>query len=448
MNQRKVLYQMSHPCGKLRVITPASPKGVLRHSFPLRAAEYFAVISTRSIIFTTFFRVKCAFVGVLMVVSLGTTERSQASDVSQPYNFLLGPVSLNTNSSLITSFNDNINLSKTGRQVDFIINPSAGIDALWKVSEENNLTFSVGVGYEWYVLHPQNDGLTISPNSQALFKMSVGDIKISLHDDFSYQQDPLLVAQLSNSSKFPVFSNDAGIGLSWDLNDVALSLGYDHTNQWVFDNAFNYLDSQEDALSPQLTVKIGPAISAGISMSLSDTRFDKNVQNDSTSISAGPFVTAQLSKNLSVNAQVGYVMENYASGGSNGDNENVNSYYGSVGVSHQINEYFTQSIVAGRDYIPGLTSNFTQQTYVNYTIGWQATSYISLSSNLSAENLDDSDATVRENSNRYGAGLSLDYAATTHTNISLSYQYTLKDSDASSLGYYQNLITAGFSYQF
>jgi hypothetical protein len=426
----------------------ASPNSVWRPPSPLQAAFFFAVISNKSIIFTPFFRARSAFLGILIAVSLGTVERSQASDNSLPYNLQLGPVNISSNASLTTSFNDNINLSNTGKQVDVIINPSAGISARWQVTDANTLTFDLGIGYQWYVLHPQNDGPTISPNSQALFNMSVGDIKIRLHDGFSYQQNPLSVAQLSNSSKFPIFSNDAGIGLSWDLNDITLSANYDHTNQWVFDSAYNYLDSQMDSLSPQFTVKINPTISTGLSTSVSDTRYDKTVQNDSTSFTAGPFVTAQLSKSLSVNGQVGYIVENYATGGSNGDTENISSYTASAGVSHQINDYLTQSIVAGRDYIPGLTSNFTQQTYVNYTIAWKATSYINLSSNLSAENLKDSNATIRETSNRYGAGLNLDYTATTHANINLSYQYTLKDSDMSSLSYHQNLITVGFTYQF
>jgi outer membrane protein assembly factor BamA len=64
------------------------------------------------------------------------------------------------------------------------------------------------------------------------------------------------------------------------------------------------------------------------------------------------------------------------------------------------------------------------------------------------ENLDDSNAAVRETSNRYGAGFNIGYSLTDHASLSLGYQYVLKVADPSALGYYQNLVTLGFHYQF
>jgi hypothetical protein len=381
-------------------------------------------------------------------VAWSTDEKSQASEVTQPYNLQLGPVSLRAEADISTSLNDNINLARNGRSADFITNPSVGIHGLWQVTESNALTLDIGVGYEFYAIHSQDDNFTIAPDSLLSFNMSVGETQINLHNKFSYQQDPLLVGQLSNSSRFPVFMNDAGIKLSWDLNDLTPSVGYDHINQLVFEKTYSYLDYQEDSISPQISLKLNPTISAGLSSTFSSTRYDEDVENNNISIMSGPFVNAQITDNFSVNAQVGYISTIYATGGSNGDTEDINSFYGSVGVSHRLNQAITESLTAGRDYLPGLTSNFTERLYANYVISWQAQKFLNLSANLSVENLKDSSATISENSNQFQGGLNLDYTLSTQATIKLSYQYTLKDSNISDLSFYQNLITAGYRYKF
>jgi hypothetical protein len=136
-------------------------------------------------------------------------------------------------------------------------------------------------------------------------------------------------------------------------------------------------------VSPQLSIKLNKTITAGISSSFSNTTYDKDVQNSNTSVSGGPFLKAQFTTNLSLDVQGGYIVTDYSHGGTNGDSQNVNSFYGSVGVNHQINEALTESLTGGRDFLPGLSSNFTQRTYVDYSIIFQATKYLNFSSDLS-----------------------------------------------------------------
>jgi opacity protein-like surface antigen len=183
-------------------------------------------------------------------------------------------------------------------------------------------------------------------------------------------------------------------------------------------------------------------------MSFSDVRYEQNFQNDYTSFSVGPFVNATISDNLSVDAQVGGYFSDYARGGLNGDSENISSYYGSAGVNQRINDVISESLTAGREFLPGLTSNFTDRIYANYTDAWQATSLINIGANLWWENLDDSDAFSREESNRYGFGLNLVDNVTKNATLNLNYQYILKVANPNALSYYQNAVTIGFRYQF
>ncbi|HEV3271725.1 MAG TPA: hypothetical protein VGZ93_06035 [Candidatus Methylacidiphilales bacterium] len=375
-------------------------------------------------------------------------EQLQQSGVNQAYNLRLGPVTLRLESDITTSFNDNINLANTGRITDIVMTPSSVVHANWKISELNTLTLDLGIGYQMYLLHSQYDSLLISPDSEAEFNFFVGDVIISLYDGFSYQQDPTQIGQLSNSTRLSRFQNDAGVRATWDLNDIVLSVSYDHANLWVTQSAYDYLTNQSDTISPKITIKVDPSINTGISTSFSDVRYEQNFQNNYTTVSAGPFVTATISHNLSVNAQVGGYFSNYSTGGLNGDDEDISSYYASAGVNHRINDALSESLTAGREFLPGLTSNFTQRIYANYADTWQATSTIDVNTNLWWENLDDSDAAVHELSNRYGVGLNVDDNLSKHATLSLGYQYILKDADPSTLSYYQNLGTVGFRYQF
>ena len=97
------------------------------------------------------------------------------------------------------------------------------------------------------------------------------------------------------SPRFARLQNTAGVTADWDLNDIIVTLGYDHSNLWVLESEFEYLSYQSDTIAPQVAFTISPTITAGVNTAFSDVRYDQNIQNDYTSISAGPYVTAQLS---------------------------------------------------------------------------------------------------------------------------------------------------------
>lgn len=403
----------------------------------------------------------------LLLLGFGVAERSQAQGVEhqslvggglanfldqsatdQPYNLRLGPVTLRADASFNAGYNDNLNVANTGRIADGYVEPMAGIHLLWQATELNSLSFDLGIGYLAYFEESQYDSLILSPDSQVQFNIFVGDVKINLHDNFAYLQDAVSVGQLSNVPQFDRFQNSAGISANWNLGDINLSADYEHANLWVFEPAYKYLSNQSDSISPQVSFTISPTITTGIGASFSDVRYDQHIQNNYTTVSVGPFVTAHVTDYLSLQASGGAYFANYDTGGLNGDSSNNDSYFASGGVSHRINDVLSESLTVGRESIPGVTSNYTDRIYANYGTSWQATSYIHLGSSLWWENLDDSNSAYRETSNRYGAGLNGSYSVTDHAAISLGYQYVLKVADPSLLSYYQNSVTLGFHYQF
>jgi hypothetical protein len=375
-------------------------------------------------------------------------EQLQQSGSNQPYNLKLGPIQLRAEADLTGTFNDNIGLTKSDRISDFIITPMGIIHGRWEVSDLNTLTLNVGIGYEAYMFNSQYNSLLIAPDSEASFNFFVGEVAINLHDNFSYEQDPTTVGQLSNQVRLSRFQNDVGVSAKWDLNDVMVEADYDHTNLWVTQSYYDYLTNQSDTIAPKFTIKLDESISTGVSASFSDTRYERSFENDNTSESAGPFVNATFSKYLSLTAQLGGFLTQYDHGGGNGDSSDVSSYYAYLGVNHQINDVLTESLTGGKEYLPGLTSNYTERIYANYGDHWQATKSISVASSLFWENLSDSNATFRENSDRYGVNLGLTDSLSDHATLSFNYQFLLKDADPSYLSYYQSQGTVGMQYNF
>jgi outer membrane protein assembly factor BamA len=274
-------------------------------------------------------------------------------------------------------------------------------------------------------------------------------VKFRFYDQFSYQQDPVGVGQLSNVSEFDRFANVAGVRADWDLGDIILSADFNHTSFWVFSEPYKYLSYQSDTISPEITFKLSPTVEAGLMSAFTDVRYSENVQPDQDSASGGPYITANITPNLAVTAEAGYYYARYGSGALNGDNSTSNStYYANLAINHRINDVLKESFTAGRETILGINTDYTERVFANYNASWMATSYLNIGGNLWWENLNDSSGPYAEDADRYGVGITFTYQLMDHLSTSLAYQFVLKDADPSYLSYYQDVVTLGVSYHF
>ena len=371
----------------------------------------------------------------------------QADD--QNSNLQLGPVSIRASAGVTAEFNDNINISKTGREADAIIQPTVGITASWPITDLNTLSFDLGLSYESYLDHSEDDSFLVSPDSQLAFNLFVGDVKLHFYEQFSYQNDPVAVGQISNVAQFNRFTNTAGVRADWDLGDIILSADFNHTNFWVFSEPYQYLSYEADTISPSITFKISPTIETGLTTSFSDTRYTQNIQPDQDSASGGPYVTASLTDNISVTAAAGFYYARYNGGALNQDPTSSNAtYYANLSLNHRINDVLSESFSVGRESLLGVNTNYTERIFANYGMNWTATSYLTVGTTLWWENLTDSGGPFRETDERYGVGLALTYNLTDHLTTTLSYSFVLKDADPSFFSYYQDVVTLGLSYHF
>ncbi|HEY5443340.1 MAG TPA: hypothetical protein VIJ87_02495, partial [Pyrinomonadaceae bacterium] len=186
-----------------------------------------------------------------------------------PYNLLLGPVRFRFSITTGVEYNDNINLAERNKQDDIIFRPQFNINAIWPVTQLNTLRLDLGMGYSFYVNHPENDtnGVLISPGSQLAFDIFVQDFRINIHDRFSLQQDPTDEIQLSNVVDYGRFENTFGVSVLWDLNKAVLTFGYDHYTYISTTDTFSYLDRNAEILSFSAYFALTSSTGAGLETS-------------------------------------------------------------------------------------------------------------------------------------------------------------------------------------
>jgi hypothetical protein len=367
-----------------------------------------------------------------------------------PYNLLLGPVRFRFSITTGVEYNDNINLAETNKQSDVIIRPQFNIDAIWPVTQLNTLKLDIGLGYGFYLDHPNanTNGVLIQPGSQLAFDIFVQDFRINLHDRFSLQQDPVAQLQLSNVADYGRFENTAGVSVLWDLNKAVLTFGYDHYTYVSTTDTFSYLDSNAEELSFSAYFALTSTTGAGIETSAVFDYYSQDFLNDSVTYSVGPFVETQITNYLKLRAAAGYQLIDFASGGGVMDSSDSNDFYANVLLSHRLNAAITQTLSAGHESQLGVNSNYVALNYVRHTATWNIINGVLLATELFFEDGDDSGGIFSEHIQRYGGAATLGYQLTPHITLGLRYQYTQKQSDQPGRDYKQNRVSLDGTYSF
>lgn len=367
-----------------------------------------------------------------------------------PYNLLLGPVRFRFSITTGIEYNDNINLAQFNKQDDIIFRPQFNVNAIWPVTQLNTLRLDLGMGYSFYVNHPENDtnGVIISPGSQLAFDIFVGDFRINLHDRFSIQQDPTDEIQLSNVADYGRFENTFGVSVLWDLNKAVLTLGYDHYTYISTTDTFSYLDRNAEILNFSAYFALTSSTGAGIETSAVYSYYDQSVLNNAFTFSIGPFVETQLTNYLKLRASVGYQLIDSDDNGTVDDPNSGNDYYAYLLLSHRVNAAISQTLAVGHESQLGVNSNFVVVSYVRHTATWNIINGVLLATELFYEDGDDSGGVFSEHIQRYGGAATLGYQLTPHVTLGLRYQYTQKQSDQFGRDYKQNRVAIDATYSF
>jgi len=376
-------------------------------------------------------------------------------DEEDSYNMALGPVRFNLAAGVGVEFNDNIALSSSGNEEsDIIIRPSIIMDATWRLSELNTLRFSLGLSYAKYLENSQydTDGVLISPTSELAVSFYIGNVRITLRDKFSYQEDPYDLPVLNNTATYRRLENDAGIQLDWMINDlVTLTGGYSHYNLWTFDSDFESLERSVDTVFVRPSFQVGPGVRVGVNGSVSFVDFKQDVQNDGTTYFAGPFVEANLTENTRAYLEAGWQQFNFDDNGTIQDNEDSSSFYVRAEILNRLSEAFSHRLGLTKTTEVGFGSNYYDLYHAEYAANWKIAPDLILSPSTFYEYYETSDGDgtfIGEEASRFGAAVGLRYILTPSVTLGLDYRFLLKDSNLDNASYRQNLVLLSIYYNF
>jgi hypothetical protein len=395
------------------------------------------------------------------------------------YNIKEGPILFRFNTSIRTEFNDNVNLGNgttEAREADLIVTPQLGIDALWTVSSLNTLQLHTVLGYAKYLNHSNLDSTSVlaSPDSALNFNIYVGDFKINLHEQFSYQEDPVDQGAVSGVAQFGRLINTAGMEVLWDLNGMIVTTGYDHTDLVtagatssagvsIDTSSLNY---ESDQINGMVLFNIYASLNAGLEATANDVRYASDAADDATRLSFGPFIEAQLTHYTKIAASGGY-QGTFSNGqavatGTTGSTTTTpgygGSWYGDLRITNRLNKWVTDQISFGHEDDIGILSAETVTTFARLESSIQIAPQMGLSLGVSfadAQEHGPLPSIFGFSTTHYQlltATVSTSYQITRKLSASLEYDFAYRTSGATAgqvdQGYTQNRFVLTLGYQF
>ena len=400
-------------------------------------------------------------------------NEAQAAEEADRYNFALGPVQFGIAVGVGLEFNDNITLADKNTISDFIFRPSLDLQASWRLSELNTLKLSIGASYAKYFDHSEFDSRSVllSPNSELAFTFFVAQVKITLRDRLSYQEENYNVPTLSNTgTPYRRYENQAGIQLEWALNDkVTLTGGYDHYNLWTVGNDFSQQDRAIDTVFFKPSYQIAPGVKIGVNASYSFINFDSNDRGDGHGLLVGPFIEWQMSEYTNLYLEGGYQELKFDKGGdfTNAaidqlglsatdaaavrevlrDNQDTSTYYIKFEIDNKPSDIFDHRLSFSKTAEIGFTSNAYDLYHVEYDANWKVFPHTEIGPVVFYEYYT-ATGDLGEKAHRIGAGLGVRYHFSNSLTLGLDYRFIAKDSNLENSDYRQNLAFLSLYYKF
>lgn len=384
-------------------------------------------------------------------------EELRRSLTNEDYNIHYGALRFQTEARAGAAYTDNVFLSGVNRRHDFILNPAVNLAALLPVGRLNELKFSVGLSYNWFAEnHSLNsDAPLVSPDSELVFNLFVGDFRIKLHEKFSYQQTLVFNEQTADQShiynftdvgRFDRLDNFIGATVDWDLNKVILSVGYDHENFISTTDEFKYLNRVSEWFTSSANYLLGDKTKAGLEGQVGLHNFDREtIMNDSWRARVGPFAEVRLPKGMILRAGGGYDMARFDSTSAPGNA--YDNWYAYGKISQEL-RWLTHSLAAGRETLLGDNANNLRTTYVRYSVTSDVLKDIDLEGHASANISKEFGGDFEEDFVYYLAGFHVGYRFHKYWSAGVAYELFLKDSETVDRSLHRNLVNLDVTFRF
>jgi outer membrane protein assembly factor BamA len=398
-------------------------------------------------------------------------EAQRQQMASQPYTWKTGDFRLLLVPSVEMDYNDNVTISKTDPQSDFILKPLLQMSGSYPITQQNFLSFSAGVGYDEYLRHSRYSAMRVNSDSQLLFDMRVKDFLFDFHDRFSFYEDPSAEAALAGTATYGGLQNTAGLAATWDLEQVVLTLGYDHQNFISSSEQFSYLNRASELPLVRAGYQFDSRLTAGVEGGASFTSYDQEVLNDNSSYSAGVYADWKLGPYFEVQPRAGYTVYQFqhtsqpalvhsfslsgapivALAGESIQTADLDAWYASLTLSHEVSKAVSYGLSAGHEIRLGIQSDVIEDWYFKPNISWNFIKDVTLNTSPFYEHGNQGGGNVSGNLTEtydwYGGEVTLSYPLMKKLMLSLNYRLTLRSSDIPDRDYAQNIVGIKLAYQ-
>ena len=356
----------------------------------------------------------------------------------------LGSTLWQFSAGLALEVNDNIRFASTDPDADLIIEPRIQTRMAWPVSQNNSANLSFNGGFSAYATHSEFDRFFMGPGSELSFDVYLGDFWINLHNRLSVTesayQDPTVVG----TANYSQLQNVAGLSITWDLNKILLTLGYDHAN-YITLSGGGAPDGASDVFSCSASYQLDSTTQLGLQagggfLSYSDSNAGGTPATD---WNLGGLAQIHLLEYVSIRANAGYTVYAPLAGRAA---ETFTGFYGQLGLQHRINKYLDYYVSGGRSINFGFYAGTIDLYSAVLTARWHLFQKLSVSIGLLFEH--GSQALVGEETfQRFGPNVSLERSITSRLSGVLRYQFYNRQSNAAGLDYAINIVTATVVYR-
>jgi len=365
----------------------------------------------------------------------------------QPYSFKAGDAEVRLGANLATEWNNNITLLEEGAISDVIFRPQMKSDISWPVTTANYLEANFTAGYSKYLSHSEFDRPFIAPGSLVSFDLFFRDVKLTLEDQLSYEQDPAESAVVRGTAEFGGIENLAGIQALADWKDINLSFSYHHLLFVSMVPEFDYLDRFSHQFFSRLTFKLRPDLQAGTEVGMTPTTYVDSYLRNNLSYSGGGYVEWTVSPHISLSGRGGAVFYHYDAVPGSSAAQDVRSIYFNFILTHQLRRSLSVSLDVGQDSQLGVNNDLTEQFHLRHGVNWMISQKLSASGQFAYERGTESGIFQTESFDRLSVLLAGTWQWSRRWNARLSWRFLSRDSDFPLHGYDNHRVLLEIGYQ-
>jgi hypothetical protein len=387
--------------------------------------------------------------------SAGTTP--QGSLQNQPYMIRWGDLSLLATTTVEAEWNDNITLSESQREEDYIIRPKVNVQGALPLTDVNGFNLTLGLGYEAYTQHPNDSRLLVTPGSALSFDLLLDEFRINIHDRVTYENDPSLYGNISGIVRIGGLFNTAGASVVRDAGNFTATLGFDRLDFVSSTAEFNSLNNSSDFGTARLAYRPQAAVAVGVESGGGCTLYNEDLLSGYDTYSVGVFAQWQLTSRLQLIGRAGFLDYNYDTPTLTEGHSSIPGYYVFLSAAGNLNPHLSYSLQGGHSVTVSVDGGVIQQWYVALNSACEIIQHGVLNASIRYENalqpFENSFQEVNEAATfaptyeRVVAQLAFSYPLAKRLNASLSYSLQLKDSPSGIGNYTQNDVIVGLTYR-